>query len=237
MEIYLHDINDLSLIPQIWLTIKLEPYSLLNNKIISILESLAVTQLAELIEIIIPNDSTHKQILQNANFNAGLSSYTYHITSSTPYHKNTLSPVPSDYKLELLLPLLKQQAIYHHNLSRLIYNQPENIDWEWYFKIFRDHITKTHDPIFVFEKDQTPIGLLTTFSSGNQFNFWDLFVDSAYRGQGIGKLLVSSAEVYCHNHEIDMISLETWTQDTTLHDFYTKLGFKLTAESYYKIIV
>lgn len=70
--------------------------------------------------------------------------------------------------------------------------------------------------------------LYTTFSSVSLEPFYilnDLFVDSEYRGKGIGEALLNEAKKYCEKFKYKGLALETAVENPARH-LYEKLGWK-----------
>ncbi|MDR1356771.1 MAG: GNAT family N-acetyltransferase [Tannerellaceae bacterium] len=65
--------------------------------------------------------------------------------------------------------------------------------------------------------------------SANLGNIEELVVDSKYRNQGIGKLLMNEIEIIAKNHDCKRIELDSAFHRTKAHEFYEKLGFKKRA--------
>jgi GNAT superfamily N-acetyltransferase len=55
-----------------------------------------------------------------------------------------------------------------------------------------------------------------------------LVVDEAYRGQGVGRMLVDWAETWARDHGCDTIYLRSNVQREAAHRFYERMGYQLT---------
>ena len=62
-----------------------------------------------------------------------------------------------------------------------------------------------------------------------------LYVDSDYRGRGIGKLLESHAESNSRNRDIRKIWLRVWEGNTVAQEIYKKWGFTIIGEEQYQV--
>ena len=62
-----------------------------------------------------------------------------------------------------------------------------------------------------------------------------LYIDSDYRGQGIGKLLESHAESYALNRNIRDIWLRVWEGNVVAQEIYKKWGFTIVGNELYRV--
>ena len=62
-----------------------------------------------------------------------------------------------------------------------------------------------------------------------------LYVDSDYRGNGIGKLLELHSESYAKNRNISDIWLRVWDGNTVAQDIYKKWEFTIVGEELYQV--
>ncbi|MCB0697378.1 MAG: GNAT family N-acetyltransferase [Chitinophagaceae bacterium] len=60
------------------------------------------------------------------------------------------------------------------------------------------------------------------------YEIQELFVDTAYRGKGIGKLLVAHLEGILADKEYDMLEVASGFRRTESHEFYKAAGFGQT---------
>lgn len=72
--------------------------------------------------------------------------------------------------------------------------------------------------------------------SANLGNVDELVVDSEYRNQGIGKLLMAEIEQIAKNHECKRLELDSAFHRTIAHEFYERLGFEKRAYLFSKEI-
>jgi ribosomal protein S18 acetylase RimI-like enzyme len=54
----------------------------------------------------------------------------------------------------------------------------------------------------------------------------ELYVDSRFRGRGVGQLLMAKAEKYLIESDCDFIKVEVFAPNTRAHDFYNRLGYQ-----------
>jgi ribosomal protein S18 acetylase RimI-like enzyme len=54
----------------------------------------------------------------------------------------------------------------------------------------------------------------------------ELFVQTRYRGQNIGKLLMEKGEEYLKQQRCDVLRIEVFEPNGKAHDFYKKLGYQ-----------
>ena len=62
-----------------------------------------------------------------------------------------------------------------------------------------------------------------------------LYVDSDYRGHGVGKLLELHSESYAKNRNISDIWLRVWDGNTVAQDIYKKWKFTIAGEEIYQV--
>jgi ribosomal protein S18 acetylase RimI-like enzyme len=86
--------------------------------------------------------------------------------------------------------------------------------------------------------------LYPKYSSARTVKNWilnDLYVDAAYRKQGIGKMLINYAMDFAKNNESEFVQLETAFDNYTAQSLYESIGFVKQAPSedflLYKIAV
>ncbi|MCU0499375.1 MAG: GNAT family N-acetyltransferase [Anaerolineae bacterium] len=67
---------------------------------------------------------------------------------------------------------------------------------------------------------------------------WHLYVDPAYRGQGIGRRLLEAATDYGRSQSMRCLALETSNLDYPAIQFYLRVGFTLSGfdETYYDLV-
>jgi len=53
----------------------------------------------------------------------------------------------------------------------------------------------------------------------------ELYIDDAYRSQGIGKMLIEQIEQYLKSLDCDYIFIEVFIPNVNAHEFYKKLGY------------
>jgi len=62
-----------------------------------------------------------------------------------------------------------------------------------------------------------------------------LYVDSDYRGRGVGKLLELHSESFAKNRSISDIWLRVWDGNTVAQDIYKKWEFTIVGEEQYQV--
>ncbi len=62
-----------------------------------------------------------------------------------------------------------------------------------------------------------------------------LYVDSVYRGHGVGKLLELQSESFAKNRNISDIWLRVWDGNTVAQDIYKKWEFTIVGEELYQV--
>ncbi|WP_111978762.1 GNAT family N-acetyltransferase [Algibacillus agarilyticus] len=85
---------------------------------------------------------------------------------------------------------------------------------------------------FIIWDDAKPIAMANCFTAFSTFaakpliNIHDFAVLPAYRGQGIGKRLMSEITAYASTHDFCKITLEVLSNNTVAKAVYDKAGFK-----------
>lgn len=106
-----------------------------------------------------------------------------------------------------------------------------------------DHILKllsdNNSTLFVAKDNNSKIvGMLTlvTYQIPSGLRTWieDVVVDSAFRGKGIGKLLMSSALKYCKEKNWNNVNLTSSPNRVSANNMYKKLGFELRETNCYR---
>ena len=100
------------------------------------------------------------------------------------------------------------------------------------YKLFNDHaFEQTNirnywgDENCIIAKVHNEIaGVIVYAICGGQLWIYQLFLKKAFRGQGIGKILLTHAENYAKKHGCNFIYLETMSFQNV--NFYKKHGFK-----------
>ena len=58
-----------------------------------------------------------------------------------------------------------------------------------------------------------------------------LYIDSEYRKKGIGNSLIQAFKKWCSNNDIENISVNVWSNNTSAQKLYEKNGFKTVKET------
>ena len=104
---------------------------------------------------------------------------------------------------------------------------------------YRRQLTSHHSPLFLLLEDDNVIGMLTvgTYLSPTGSKAWieDVVVDIAYRGQGLGRILVTHAIAYCKEQGIDTVMLTSNPKRIAANALYKSLGFNFKETNVYKM--
>ena len=104
---------------------------------------------------------------------------------------------------------------------------------------YRKQLTSPHSPLFLLLEDDNVIGMLTvgTYLSPTGSKAWieDVVVDNAYRGQGLGKMLVTHAIAYCKEQGIETVMLTSNPKRIAANVLYKSLGFNFKETNIYKM--
>lgn len=106
-------------------------------------------------------------------------------------------------------------------------------------KFLSERIQNRESQIFVAENNKKLVGfvqLYPIFSSTRMKRLWllnDLFVDKAYRGQGVSVLLIDSVKQLCEQTSACGLILETEKTNIVGNTLYPKTGFVLDTEHHF----
>lgn len=120
------------------------------------------------------------------------------------------------------------------NKYRIFYKQPSDINLAYNF--IQTRLDNNESIIFVAliqGNDKTiPAGftqLYPTYSSVRAAKSWilnDLFVEEAYRKQGIGEMLLKTAIEFAQMNKAKFVELSTAVNNFTAQHLYESIGFK-----------
>jgi|SRR5690606_11592790 len=120
------------------------------------------------------------------------------------------------------------------NKYRIFYKQPSDIELAKAF--IQARLDKNESVIFVAtfkDKDEVfPVGftqLYPKFSSGKAIKIWvlnDLYVEQAFRKQGVGESLIKIALDYAKNDQASHVELSTAVDNYIAQSLYESIGFK-----------
>lgn len=98
-------------------------------------------------------------------------------------------------------------------------------------RFIRERLNNNESVIYVAMDGDKPVGftqLYPKYSSGRAVKNWilnDLFVDPAYRKQGIGAQLINTATAFAKAGGAEFIQLETAVDNYTAQSLYNDIGF------------
>lgn len=83
-----------------------------------------------------------------------------------------------------------------------------------------------HPFCWLLEDDQGALqGVLTADQLWDWLYFDELWIDAAYRGQGLGRQLIHDAESWARGR--NLVGIWLWTQSWEAEGFYRQLGFEV----------
>ena len=104
---------------------------------------------------------------------------------------------------------------------------------------YRQQLASPHSPLFLLLDGNAVIGMLTVgiYLSPTGSKAWieDVVVDKAYRGQGLGKMLVAHAIDYCKMQHIATLMLTSKPQRIAANALYQSLHFERKETNVYKM--
>ena len=86
------------------------------------------------------------------------------------------------------------------------------------------HYEKTRLNWLAYSNKEVLVGAVTADVLWDWIYIDELWVDTGFRGQGIGKTLMMEVENYAKSHQLKGLWL--WTQSWQAEDFYRNLGYK-----------
>lgn len=102
-----------------------------------------------------------------------------------------------------------------------------------------ERIRRSESVIYIAYEDKKAVGftqLYPLFSSTRMRRTWllnDLYVDGAFRGRGISKMLIDAAKDLARNTQAAGVSLETEKSNNIGNQLYPSTGFELDEEHNY----
>jgi ribosomal protein S18 acetylase RimI-like enzyme len=115
------------------------------------------------------------------------------------------------------------------NKYRIFYKQPSDIALAKSF--ISDRLSTNESVIYVALLDGQPVGftqLYPKYSSMRAVKNWilnDLYVDEAYRKQGVANQLIKAAMDFAKANNAGFVQLETQTDNYTAQSLYESVGF------------
>lgn len=104
---------------------------------------------------------------------------------------------------------------------------------------YRSQLASPHSPLFLLLDSDAVIGMLTVgiYLSPTGSKAWieDVVVDNAYRGQGLGRKLVTHAIAYCQEQGIDTLMLTSNPKRIAANALYQSLHFERKETNVYKM--
>jgi len=111
---------------------------------------------------------------------------------------------------------------------RVFYKQQSNIEAVKHF--LSERVKNEDSIIYLAFIDDVPVGftqLYPLFSSVSMSPIYllnDLYVDSNYRGKGIGEALINKAKLFCKENHLKGLAIQTAFNNPAQH-LYQRLGF------------
>jgi ribosomal protein S18 acetylase RimI-like enzyme len=105
-------------------------------------------------------------------------------------------------------------------------------DWKWRkARHLDDDVERDAAGLFVLEDARRIVGYVSTWrdEEAGIGHIPNLVVDSAYRGQGLGRLLIGHALDHFRGHGMTHAKIETLEQNDTGRHLYPALGFREVA--------
>lgn len=77
------------------------------------------------------------------------------------------------------------------------------------------------------DRDDTPVGFVSAEEVGDTLHVWELAVDSARQGQGIGRRLMGAARGHASDRGLAAVTLTTFRDVAWNAPFYQRLGYRV----------
>ena len=122
---------------------------------------------------------------------------------------------------ELVFELFDKYRIFYKQVSDI--NLAENF--------IKERLNNNESVIYVAFMEDKPVGftqLYPKYSSMRAVKNWilnDLYVDEAYRNQGIARRLIQAAMYFAKDNNAKFVQLETQTDNYTAQSLYESVGF------------
>ncbi len=100
----------------------------------------------------------------------------------------------------------------------------------WSENALSEEITNPHARFFVCIKDDVVCGYIGAHNVVGEVYITNVAVLPAYRGLGIGAMLVGFLKEYCKTENADFITLEVRKSNSVAQKLYSKMGFKVVGE-------
>lgn len=108
-----------------------------------------------------------------------------------------------------------------------------------FYKYYLHNIGNSHNVYLVAEADEEVIGYIACHGQillhhmNWVYEIHELYVDAAYRGKGLGKVLLTQLEAVLAKEEYDTLEVASNLKRERAHAFYRDNGFE---QSHYKFI-
>jgi GNAT superfamily N-acetyltransferase len=94
-------------------------------------------------------------------------------------------------------------------------------------------LARTEDAVFVAEAESGVVGWIhgaeqELLESGRRCEILGLVVDGAYRGQGVGRVLVTAVEQWAATRGLEQMTVRSHVARAESHPFYQRLGYVRT---------
>lgn len=147
-------------------------------------------------------------------------------------HNKLVSEYDADYPDDKLINLAIQSGIY----SR--FNVDKKIGRKNYEKLYEEWIInsvnkKLAKKVLVYKEESGIIGFITLGVKNMIADIGIIAVDSDYRGQGIGKILMAAAENWFANNHYNQIQVVTQGDNLPACKLYETSGYKVTRMEYF----
>jgi len=94
---------------------------------------------------------------------------------------------------------------------------------------FSCYLDKHYKP-FVYEEGGKILGVIMLQQDYLMLDVFNLYVDIAHRGKGIGRILLNFAEEYARKKKLHGVKLETGKDNKEAQSFYLKCGYQKVGE-------
>lgn len=152
---------------------------------------------------------------------------------------------PSFDDLDEVMSLWRGQYEYHHQLDPTYYVSVTDILINTMREYVKTAIEKDSPYILVARDDRKTIGFVTykveenTYFDSNIKKFGqiiEVFVDSFYRGNGVGALLMQTAERFFKEKKISHVMVQSSAMNPQAADFYHAKGYTTRQHQHFKLI-
>jgi len=139
--------------------------------------------------------------------------------------------------IESLIPLNSEVQSLHIDIAPTVFCEVKKDELS---KWFQEQVEDCNTQLYIAENNRKILGYLiikvikrpsNPFMLKQHYAYIDhMCVDSEYRGNGIGRKLISVAVGFAKDNGIGHIELDVWSKNINAKNAYKKIGFEVSRE-------